>query len=166
MTDVNEVQLPGVGLRHDFVTRSGRAVGVVSHRSGRRDLVVYDPHDPDRAVASIELTEDEGHTLSELLGGSRIVEHLEELSHEVEGLSLEWLTLSAGSPLAAQTIADARIRSRTGASIVAIVRRDGEAVPAPGPDDQFLAGDTVIVVGTPEAVRALTQIVEASDSQG
>lgn len=165
MTDVNEVQLPGVGLRHDFVTRSGRTVGVVSHRSGRRDLVVYDADDPDRAVASVELTEDEGHTLSELLGGSRIVEHLEELSHQVEGLALEWLTVSATSALAGQSIADARVRSRTGASVVAVVRRDGEAVPAPGPEDALQAGDTVIVVGTPEAVAALTRMVEATDTR-
>jgi TrkA domain protein len=45
--DVNQTPLPGVGLRYDFTTRSGRQIGVVSHRSGRRDLLVYDRKDPD-----------------------------------------------------------------------------------------------------------------------
>ncbi len=45
--EIEETKLPGIGLRHDFVTHAGRRLGVVSHRDGERDLVVYDPADPD-----------------------------------------------------------------------------------------------------------------------
>jgi len=34
--DITETALPGVGLRHDFTTRAGRQLGVVTHRTGRR----------------------------------------------------------------------------------------------------------------------------------
>ena len=39
--DVIETKLPGIGVRHDFLTDGGRRVGVVSHRNGSRDLVVF-----------------------------------------------------------------------------------------------------------------------------
>jgi TrkA domain protein len=67
--DVNQIALPGVGLRYDFTARSGRRVGVVSHRSGRRDLLVYDREDPDTCREVIQLTEREAAVLAELLGG-------------------------------------------------------------------------------------------------
>jgi TrkA domain protein len=69
--DVNETPLPGVGLRYDFTTRSGRQIGVVSHRSGRRDLLLYDRKDPDTCQEVVQLTEDEAHTLAELLARLR-----------------------------------------------------------------------------------------------
>ena len=40
VVDIQETNLPGVGLRHDFTTRAGRQLGVVTHRTGRRDLLV------------------------------------------------------------------------------------------------------------------------------
>ena len=62
----------------DLETDDGRLVGVVVHQTGRRDLVIYDEQDRDRAGESVELSEDEGHTLGELLGGSRVVERLDD----------------------------------------------------------------------------------------
>ena len=61
MRKVTETDLPGVGVRFDLQTNAGRCVGVVVHQSGRRDLVVYDERDVDRARESVELSEDEGH---------------------------------------------------------------------------------------------------------
>ena len=60
---VEQTPLPGIGVRHDLVTSSGRTVGVVSHRNGRRDLVLYDVDDPDACLASIPLTDDEAARL-------------------------------------------------------------------------------------------------------
>ncbi|NUR92910.1 MAG: potassium transporter TrkA, partial [Nonomuraea sp.] len=53
--EVEQTALPGIGLRHDFTTRAGRRVGVISHRTGRRDLVIYDQDDPDRACQTVKL---------------------------------------------------------------------------------------------------------------
>lgn len=160
MVDVIETPMPGVGVRYGMTTRGGRAVGVVSHHTGRRDLVVYDLEDPDAALVSVELTEDEGKALGELLGGSRIVEQIQDLAHQVEGLMIDWVRVDAASPLAHQTLSDAEVRTRTGASIVALVRGD-EAIPAPGGDDQLLPGDTAVVVGAPDAVKALASALQA-----
>ena len=56
MADVEETKLPGVGVRHDFATSSGQRVGVLLHRTGQRELLVYDEDDPDSCTESVRLT--------------------------------------------------------------------------------------------------------------
>jgi len=161
MTELTETPMPGLGARWDMVTRSRRAVAVISHQTGRRDLVIYGQDDPDAAAASVELTTDEAQTLSELLGGSRIVERLDALAHQLHGLLIEWVTVSPASPLAGQTLADSQVRTRTGASILALIR-DGQAIPSPGADDLIMAADTAVIVGDPAAVTKLTALFDAT----
>jgi TrkA domain protein len=64
-----------------------------------------------------------------------------------------------GSPYAGRTIGTAGVRSITGVSIVAVVRHD-TAFPSPGPDFRLEAGDTALVVGTPDGVEALVELLE------
>ncbi len=156
--DIQETVLPGVGLCHDFATRGGRQLGVVSHHTGRRDLLLYDRADPDACQEVVSLTGEEADALAELLGAARIVERLDGLRQQVEGLAIDWLPIRAGSPYAGRTIADTQARSRTGVSIVAVLR-DGTAVPAPAPDFRLREGDTLVVVGTTAGVRALAEIL-------
>ena len=156
--EVEEVELPGIGLRHDFLTQGGRRVGVVSHRSGRRDLLVYDLRDPDACRETVALSGEEANTLAEILGAPRIVERLAALHEQVAGLLSEQLSVRAGSPFAGKTLGDTQARTRTGASIVAVLR-DGEVIASPGPDFQFRAGDEVVVVGTGEGVEGVARIL-------
>jgi K+:H+ antiporter subunit KhtT len=77
MTDIEETRVPGVGVRHDFVTGTGARIGVLMYRDGRRELVIYDDRDRDACRASVSLDEDDAHALADLLGGSQIIEHVE-----------------------------------------------------------------------------------------
>lgn len=158
MRKVTETDLPGVGVRFDLETNSGRCVGVVVHQSGRRDLVVYDDRDLDRACESVELSEDEGHTLGEILGGSPVLEHLDDAVHRLEDLVISWVTIGSGSSLAGLTLAEAALRTRTGAGIVALVADSG-SIPIPGGADRLEPGDTAVVVGVPSAVKAATGLL-------
>jgi TrkA domain protein len=155
--DIHETALPGVGLRHDFTTRTGRQLGVITHRTGRRDLIVYDREDPDASQEVVPLTGDEAEALGELLGADRVVEHLADLQR-IEGLAIDWLAVRPGSPYGGRTIADTQARSRTGVSIVAVLR-DGSAIPAPTPDVRLQAGDTLVVVGTIDGISALADLL-------
>jgi TrkA domain protein len=157
--DIKETALPGVGLRHNFATRDGRQLGVVSYRTGRRDLLLYDPNDPDTCQEVIRLTHEEADALADLLGAARLTSHLAELQQQIEGLAISWLTIQASSPYAGGTIADTQARSRTGVSIVAVLRAQ-TAFPAPTPSFDFQAGDTAVVVGTPAGVRALARLLD------
>ncbi len=156
--DIQETNLPGVGLRHDFTTRAGRQLGVVTHRTGRRDLLVYDREDPDAAQEVVQLTAEEADALAEMLGAAGLVERLAALTQRIEGLAIDWLPIRQGSPYAGRAIADTQARSRTGVSIVAIVRGDG-AIPAPAPDAGLEPGDTLVVVGTARGVKELAKLL-------
>lgn len=152
MPDIQETQLPGVGLRHDFETHAGDRVGVISHHSGRRDLLIYDHEDPDSCRLVLRLEDNESHTLSELLGGSQVTTHLTDLQQSVAGLTIDWIPIRPGDACVGCAIRDLSVRERTGVSIVAVVR-DGKTLPSPGPDFQLQGGDMAVVVGTPDGIR-------------
>ena len=156
MGEVREVKLPGVGVRYEFSAANGQQVEVVSHRSGRREIYVGSREDADEFTRVLSLEHDEARTLAELLGASRVAEQLSELQQKVEGLVIDWLPVSPMSTYAGGTIGDAQIRTRTGVSVVAIMRGD-EAIPAPGPEMVIEAEDYLVVVGT---ARGVEQVVE------
>jgi TrkA domain protein len=158
--EIHETRLPGVGLRHDLSTRSGRQLGVVTHQTGKRDLIVYDRDDPDASQEVIHLTDEESDALANLLGADRLIGPLGKLQQQIEGLAIDWLEIRPGSTWAGRTIADTQARTRTGVSIVAALH-EGSATPAPGPDYRFKPDDTIVVVGTPKGVKALAGILDA-----
>ena len=73
--------------------------------------------------------------------------------------AVDWIPVPPGSPYAGRSIATAGVRSITGVSIVAVLRADA-AFPSPGPDFRLEAGDTALVVGTPDGVEALIELLE------
>jgi TrkA domain protein len=156
--DVERTALPGIGLRYTFTTQHGRRLGLVSHRNGRRDLVIYRRDDPDSAADSLVLTSAEADGLAELLAAARVVERLNELHRQVEGLVGEQLPIMPGSPYDGRTLGDTRARTRTGASIVAVVR-DRQVIASPRPDFVFQAADVVVVVGTAEGTAGIAAIL-------
>jgi TrkA domain protein len=67
MVIIERVALPGIGVCHTATTGRRQRVGVVSHLTGRRDLVIYDPDDPDRAAYAVVLDAAEADHLADLL---------------------------------------------------------------------------------------------------
>jgi TrkA domain protein len=151
MAEVSETELPGLGIRYELATREGRHLGVLVHRGGRREVFVYREDDPDACAATMRLDEDEAHTLSELLGGSRITEHLGALHQSVEGLAIDWIVVEDGAPWAGLTLREAAVHTVSGVAVVALLRA-GQTTVAPGPTDRLLAGDTVVAVGSDEGM--------------
>ena len=158
MPDVSETPLPGVGVRHEFVTAGGERVAVLTHRTGRRELGIYDRADPDRCTALLHLSHDDTRTLAELLGASPVSEAVSAVQQRLEGLAIDWVTIPAGSAAVRATIAEGAFRTRTGASIVAVVR-GGTTLPAPGPDHRFEAGDVAVAVGTTDGLAQLRDLL-------
>ena len=147
-------------MRHDFTAEDGSRIGVVHHRTGRRELFFCSAEDPDAVTHSLNLSDDDSHALSEALGGSSVIENLSSLQQQVEGLAIDWLRVDEGTPYAGKSIGDARIRTRTGVSVVAVIRGD-QAHPAPGPEFHVEAHDTLVVVGTSEGIKSVTEILTA-----
>jgi monovalent cation:H+ antiporter-2, CPA2 family len=71
-------------------------------------------------------------------------------------LDLNWVALPTSSPLDGRTIGELGIRTRTGASIVGIIR-DGSFSPNPDPDFRLMSGDMVGLIGKSEQFAAFEQ---------
>jgi len=160
MADVTETQLPGVGVRHEFTTADGERVGVLTHRSGRRELLVSARDDPDASLTVLHLSPTDTRTLAELLGASQVSEAVSAVQHQVEGVAIDWIAVPARSTFVGSSIADGRFRTRTGASVIAVLRAS-TTIPAPGPDFTFAAGDVVVGVGTPDGLAELRTLLTA-----
>ncbi|GAB3441126.1 cation:proton antiporter regulatory subunit [Streptomonospora sediminis] len=156
--DVTEVLLPGVGIRYEFTTSRGARIGVVARRSGDAELLVYGSGDPDTPRHLLHLDRDESEAVAEMLGAPRIAERFADLTREVPGLVSGQVEIGDRSPYRGRTLGDTRARTRTGASIVAIVR--GETVIAsPTPAQPLHSGDVLVVVGTDEGIAGVERIV-------
>jgi TrkA domain protein len=158
VAEVTETPLPGVGVRHEFTTSDGQRVGVVSHRGGWRDIVLYGRDDPDACSTLLRLDADDAQTLAELLGAVHIAEALVALQR-VQGLALDWFTIPAQSAAAGRTIGEGRYRTHTGSSIVAVIRGDS-TVAAPGPEFVLESGDVAVAIGTTAGLARLRELLQ------
>jgi TrkA domain protein len=157
---VKEIALPGIGVRYEFVTEDGVRLGVVHHRSGVRELVQFERSDPDTAHDLVRLSPEDSRTLAELLGVSQVAKDLAELEQDVEGLAVDRLRMPGDSPFDGRTIGDTGARTRTGVSIVAVLRA-GSAHPAPGPEFGLRVADVLVVVGTPRGIEELVILLRS-----
>ncbi|MFF8404656.1 cation:proton antiporter regulatory subunit [Streptomyces sp. NPDC014846] len=148
--------LPGIGVRYDLTTREDRRVSVVAHRDGSRTLSAYRRDDPDACALSVRLTGGEAEALVDAL---KPTHHSPALLSTTElGLVAERIELSSASNWNGRLLGDTRMRTETGVSIVAVLRR-AEAIPSPGPGFRLAGGDTLIVIGTREGTDAAAAIL-------
>ena len=145
MAEVRETELPGVGVRYEFTTSSGEPVSVLVHRTGKREIMVYDRDDPDRCHTALRLSADDALTLVEVLGASRVIASLAAAQQDLAGLAIDWLTVAS---------TEAAVHTRTGVSVVAVIRA-GDAIHAPGADFELHPDDRVVAIGTAEGVAQL-----------
>ena len=86
----------------------------------------------------------------------------EVFTHDMRAVGARYDTapLEGGSPFAGRALGDSQMRTRTGTSVVAVIRNE-QAIPAPGPDYVLEAGDTVVVVGTANGVRRAARLLSS-----
>ncbi|GAY13386.1 cation:proton antiporter regulatory subunit [Mycobacterium sp. shizuoka-1] len=157
--EVKEVLLPGVGLRYEFDNADGNRIGVIARRSGDFEVVIYGAADPDQARPVFRLTDEEADALAQILGAPRLVERFADLTKEVPGLDAGQVEIVATSPFVDRPLGDTKARTRTGASIVAIVR-DEEVLASPGPAEVLHADDVLVVIGTEDGIARVRRIVD------
>ncbi|GAA5055406.1 cation:proton antiporter regulatory subunit [Nocardia callitridis] len=138
--------------------RSGRRIGVVSHRDGDIDMIVSKSEDPDACAAQIPLTTDEAAVLANLLGAPQLVATLNDDHRDMPGITTRQLPIAEESPYVGRTLGETEMRTRTKVSIVAVMRA-GQLHPSPGPDFSFAKGDLLVVVGTPDGLDGAAKIL-------
>ncbi|KOG31035.1 potassium transporter TrkA [Streptomyces resistomycificus] len=153
---MSSTPLAGIGVRYDLTTKERRRLSVVAHRDGARTLSAYEEDDPDACALSVRLTAGEAEALIDAMMPAHHNPNL--LSTTELGLVAERVELSATAHWNGRLLGDTRMRTETGVSIVAVLRR-AEAIPSPKPDFRLAGGDILIVIGTREGVAAAATIL-------
>jgi TrkA domain protein len=160
MANVKETTLPGVGVRHEFITKSGDHVGTITHRSGRRDLLIFSQKDPDACARAIRLDDDDADTLADLLGSESDVQREQDnVRGEIGGLTLDWLPIAENWKCSGISIDDTHIYRETAVVIVAVMRH-GEPIPTPNGNFRLRAGDVASVVGAPDGIERAQDLLQ------
>ena len=152
--------LPGIRVCQEVGLRNGRRIGIVTRRNGQRELVLYDD-EGDGAADTIAMSDDEANAIAEILGAPQLTVRLAMLQRQADELIVEQLPVPPDSPFGDRPLGDTQARTRTGASIVAILRH-GAALPSPAPDFVLHAGDLVVTVGTQDAVDQVARILDGT----
>jgi TrkA domain protein len=158
--DIVSRVLPGIGVCQEVGLRNGRRIGIVTRRNGQRELVLYD-EEGDGAADTIAMSDDEANAIAEILGAPQLTVRLAMLQRQADELIVEQLPVPPDSPFGDRPLGDTQARTRTGASIVAILRH-GAALPSPAPDFVLHAGDLVVTVGTQDAVDQVARILDGT----
>ena len=99
---------------------------------------------------------DEANAVAEILGAPRLTQRSADLSREVPGLRSARIAPRARSPFDGRPLGEtrARTRTRTGCSILAVVR-DDDIVTSPEPHEVLHAGDVLVVIGSQQGLEQL-----------
>jgi CPA2 family monovalent cation:H+ antiporter-2 len=87
---------------------------------------------------------------------------LHELLDAANSIEIKWFRLTEGSPLIGQTLGEANLRARTGASVIAILR-EGYLMANPKSMTVFQPGDRVGLVGDREETDVAGQLMLPSE---
>jgi CPA2 family monovalent cation:H+ antiporter-2 len=83
---------------------------------------------------------------------------LDQLLSAVRGMEIAWAPLDSASSLVGKTLAEANIRARTEASVIAILRNQ-QVIANPKSTTMFQAGDVVGLIGEATHVAEARQLL-------
>lgn len=147
--DVSETDLPGVGKKHEIALRSGVQAVILTHNSGKRELMLKEDADAD-PERLLELTDQESRVLGTVLEGAYFqpVESGDDETTFADDMMIDWITVLESSPVVGATVSSTVPDYVT---VLAIYQNE-ELITGSFTDTVFQAGDTVIVAGTQDAV--------------
>ena len=143
----------------------------LSARKMNPDLFIVSRADSEENAAKLEIAGADRTLLPYSVGGRRlaslatrpsVVDFLDVVSrgnHDIE-FRLEEFSVDKNSPLAERAIGDIDVFGRSGARILAIVREGRNFTANPTAEDRISSGDTLVLLGTPEQIGRLQDLVE------
>ncbi|WP_338827022.1 cation:proton antiporter regulatory subunit [Neomoorella thermoacetica] len=156
---IKETELPGIGKKFQIETRSGDKMVIVVHDDGRREIYHFDSNDPEESISMVTLDDTEARRVAGILGGMAYVpKALESVEMALEDMVFEWYKVEKGAQAIGKTIGDLDIRKKTGAAIIAIIKK-GKKVLNPGPEEIITPGATIVVLGDRKQVKACKELI-------
>src|SRR5690606_8626749 len=126
-------------------------------RDGTIDLIASKSDDPDACLAELPLAGEVAAALAHLLGAPQLAAQLSGEHRDLPGIHARQLPV--GAPFDGRTLGDTALRTRTGVSVVAVMRA-GQVHPSPTPDFTLTAGDLLVTVGTAEGLEHAVKILK------
>jgi TrkA domain protein len=154
MTQIERTTLPGIGISYTVHAGDGQRLGVICHRQGDRELIVYHRGDPERAHQSLILTRAEAQHVAQLLHSTTTIEHLGASN----GITVAGLRVAAGSLYDGHHLGD--VTGQVVVSVIAVLRHQ-HTYPLPGPDFLLQHDDVVVASGTGPEVQRLGRLLSA-----
>ena len=161
--DVTQDDLPGIGRRYEIRCEDGATLVVVLYNNGRRDLYAFPPGSESPAV--VTMLDEQARAVGAIIagsfgssGGPAVTGPAQGVQEALDDLAFDWVSLDPGSPGTERSIGDLAIRSRTGATVMSIVRGHG-VVRDPGPGEVLRAGDRLVVAGRRDRLPELRRLV-------
>lgn len=160
MNFIKESDLPGIGRKFQINTLSGDKLVIVVHDDGRREMHHFDNDDPEDSVSMVMLNDTEARRVGGILGGmSYLPKALESVDMAFDEMVIEWYKLEPGAKSTGLTIGELGIRKKTGATIIAIMKRDHSKIINPGPEQALEEGATVVLLGERDKVKACKRLI-------
>ena len=161
MVEIIESDLPSVGKKFVLKTSSNATLTIIIYLSGRREVYYEDQKSNERIVFS--LTDEEARKISPILGGTyfrpTVIDQLQAAL--TKGVNIEWVRVPKTSQITGKVIKELDIRKITNTSIIAIVSGN-ETIPNPSPSTKISADDVLVVIGTPENINKLRELIGQS----
>jgi len=85
---------------------------------------------------------------------------LSEIQTSLRDVEVSTFPVDEGCRMAGQTLAELGLRSRTGITILGI-RRGDKTIPNPGGEETIHAGDVLLVMGPPDAVASVSDLLKS-----
>ncbi|MBT8215973.1 MAG: potassium channel protein [Acidimicrobiia bacterium] len=157
------------GLVASVADDSDNLVIVLSARSVRPDLLITARANEGEAEEKLVLAGADRVVAPPKVGGHRLAalvlhRELADFVDLVHGgrtveFKVEEFLIDAGSALAGVSLRESHIRGRSGAMIFAVEEPGGGLIVNPDPDLVFLAGATVVAIGTDQQLSRLRELV-------
>ncbi len=88
---------------------------------------------------------------------------LHQLLQSMHNIEVTWINLPEGNPIVGQSLAQANLRARTGASVVAIIRQ-GDLIANPKSSTIFQADDRLGFIGDAEQIKQIAALLQVGSS--
>lgn len=158
-TVIRETDLPGIGRKCQVSTRSGDKLVIIIHDDGRRELYHFKYENLDESISMITLTDTEARQIAGIIGGLTYKpKALESAEIALDDLVIEWVKMEPGFHAIDKNIAELQVRHRTGATIIAVIHKEGTKI-SPGPDQMLYKNATVVVAGDRHQIKAFHQLI-------
>ncbi len=159
MSLIKEIDLPGIGRKFQVNARSGDKLVIIVHDDGRREIHHFDNDDPEESISMVTLDDTEARRVSGIIGGMAYMpKALESVDVAFDDMVFEWYKVESGAKAIGKNIGELHIRKKTGAMIIAIIKKDKRIV-NPGPDQVIPEGATLVVIGDRKQVKSCKELI-------